>query len=43
MKQFAQNIFHKTLAGIDIEAAIERHLDRDGSKIRAGEAILDLA
>ena len=42
MKQFAQNIFHKALAGIDIGAAIARHLDRDGSKIRAGDAILDL-
>ncbi len=42
MKQFAQTVFLKTLAGIDIEAALERKLDRDGPRIRAGDATLDL-
>jgi len=42
MKQLALNAFHKTLAGIDIPAAIERHLDRNGTAIRAGDATLDL-
>ena len=42
MRQFAQTVFRKTLAGIDIEAALERNLDRDGPTIRAGEATLDL-
>ena len=42
VKRLAQNAFHKALAGIDIEAALERHLDRDGSLIQAGEATIDL-
>lgn len=42
MKQHAQNAFHKALAGIDIEAALERHLDRDGSMIQAGNSMIDL-
>jgi glycerate 2-kinase len=42
MKRFARTVFHRTLAGIDIEAALERKLDRDGPTIRAGDAILDL-
>ena len=42
MKQFARTVFHKTLAGIDIGAALERKLDRDGPATRAGDAILDL-
>jgi glycerate 2-kinase len=42
MKRMAQNAFHKTLAGIDIEAALERHLDRDGALISAGDGVLDL-
>jgi glycerate 2-kinase len=42
MKQLAQNAFRKALAGIDIGAALERHLDRDGPVIRAGDATLDL-
>jgi len=42
MKQIAQNIFRKTLAGIDIEAALERKLDRDGPAIQAGDATIDL-
>jgi glycerate 2-kinase len=42
MKQAALKAFHHTLAGIDIGAAIERHLDRDGCTIRAGDAVIDL-
>ncbi len=42
MKQFAQTVFRKTLAGIDIEGALERKLDRDGPRIRSGDATLDL-
>lgn len=42
MKQRALTAFHKTLATIDIPAAIERHLDRDGSVIRAGDVPIDL-
>jgi glycerate 2-kinase len=42
MKQIAKNVFHKTLAGIDIEAALKRKLDRDGPRIWAGDATLDL-
>ena len=42
MKRSALNAFRKTLAGIDIPAAIERRLDRAGSAIRAGDATLDL-
>ena len=42
MRQFAQTVFRKTLAGIDIEAALERKLNRDGPRIRAGDATLDL-
>ncbi|HEX4003376.1 MAG TPA: DUF4147 domain-containing protein [Candidatus Acidoferrales bacterium] len=42
MKRLAQNAFHKTLAGVDIGAALERHLDRDGAAIRAGDSVIDL-
>lgn len=42
MKQLAQNAFHRTLAAIDIGAAFEKSIDRDGSLIRAGRATLDL-
>jgi glycerate 2-kinase len=42
MKPFAQSAFHKTLAAIDVRAALERKLDRDGSKIQAGGAVIDL-
>jgi glycerate 2-kinase len=42
MKEFAQNVFRRTLAGIDIGVALERTLDRDGPTIRAGVATLDL-
>jgi hydroxypyruvate reductase len=42
MKQLAQNAFHKTLAGIDIGAALERHLDREGTTIRTGDGAINL-
>ncbi len=42
MKALAKSMFHKTLAAIDIGAALERKLDRDGPNIRAGAAIIDL-
>ncbi|HTX14633.1 MAG TPA: DUF4147 domain-containing protein [Candidatus Baltobacteraceae bacterium] len=42
MKNLAQNAFHKTLAAIDIRAALERRLDRQGSMIRAGDQAIDL-
>jgi len=42
MKQAAQNAFHKALAGIDIHGALERHLDREGAAIQAGDATIEL-
>ncbi len=42
MKQTAQRIFRETLAAIDIPASIERKLARGGSRIRAGNASIDL-
>ena len=42
MKQTAQHIFRETLAAIDIPASIERKLARSGSRIRAGNASIDL-
>jgi glycerate 2-kinase len=42
VKQLAQNAFRKTLAAIDIAAALERKFSRDGSSIRAGDATIDL-
>ena len=42
MKQTAKRIFRETLAAIDIPAAIERKLARSGSRIRAGNASIDL-
>lgn len=37
MKQVAQRIFRRTLAAIDVPAALARKLARDGSRIHAGE------
>jgi glycerate 2-kinase len=37
VKEVAQRIFRKTLAAIDIRAALARKLARDGSRIRIGE------
>jgi hydroxypyruvate reductase len=42
VKQTAQRIFRETLAAIDIPAAMEKALARDGAKIRAGDATIDL-
>ncbi len=43
LKQLARQIFHETLAGIDIGATMARKLDRSGSRIRCGEMAVDLA
>ena len=42
MKETAQRIFQKTLAAIDIRAALARSLVRDGSQIRVGSLSIDL-
>ena len=42
MKHVAQRIFRETLAAIDIRAALERKMARSGSRIRAGDATVDL-
>lgn len=42
MKAAAHKIFRHTLAAIDIPAALERSLAREGSRIHAGESVLDL-
>jgi glycerate 2-kinase len=42
VKLTAQRIFRETLAAIDIPASIERKLARSGSRIRAGNASIDL-
>lgn len=48
MKEVAQRIFRKTLAAIDIHAALARKLARDGPRIHIGEnpiddAVIDLS
>jgi glycerate 2-kinase len=43
LKDTARSIFHRTLEAMDIPAAIERQLSRSGTRIRAGDAWLDLA
>ncbi|MGD0956920.1 MAG: DUF4147 domain-containing protein [Candidatus Acidiferrales bacterium] len=42
MKEIAQRAFRNTLAAIDVSAALERKLARSGSRIRAGDATIDL-
>jgi glycerate 2-kinase len=42
VKEIAQRAFRNTLAAIDVSAALERALARSGSRIRAGDATLDL-
>lgn len=42
MKSLAQRVFCETLAAIDIPATLEKTLARSGSRIRAGDAALDL-
>ena len=41
-KETARRIFQETLAAIDVGAAVERALARNGSTIRAGQAAIDL-
>ena len=43
LKQLARQIFHETLAGINIAATMARKLDRSGSRIRCGDMTVDLA
>lgn len=43
LKALARRIFHQTLAAIDIAAALRSKLDRAGSRIRLGDASVDLA
>lgn len=42
MKQIAQQIFHETLAAIDIPATLERKLDLRGEQIHMGGTDIDL-
>lgn len=42
MKEVAQRVFRATLAAIDIRAALQRKLARNGSRIKAGDASVDL-
>ena len=42
MKEVAQRIFRRTLAAIDVSAALSHKLDRSGSLIRAGDEWIDL-
>lgn len=43
LKQLAREIFHSTLAAIDIRATLERKLARAGSRITVGDETVDLA
>jgi hydroxypyruvate reductase len=43
LKQMARRIFAETLAAIDIPATMQRKLAREGSRIRCGDAEIDLA
>jgi len=42
LKQLARQIFHETLAAIDIPATMQRKLRRQGTRIACGEKTLDL-
>jgi glycerate 2-kinase len=42
LKQLARQIFHETLAAIDIPATMQRKLRRQGTRIVCGEKTLDL-
>ena len=42
LKQLARQIFQETLAAIDIPAAFERKLLREGSLLRCDDALIDL-
>ena len=43
LKQMALQMFHDTLAAVDIPATMRRKLSREGSRIRVGGETLDLA
>jgi glycerate 2-kinase len=43
LKQIAREIFSRTLAAIDIPAAIERRLERKGTLVRTAAGVVDLA
>lgn len=42
MKEAAQRIFRETLAAIDIPSTLARTLDRNGSRVRVGQATINL-
>jgi glycerate 2-kinase len=42
LKQLARQIFHQTLAAIDIPAAMQRKLERNGMLLQCGAARIDL-
>jgi glycerate 2-kinase len=43
LKQIARQIFHETLAAIDIPAAMQRKLRRRGSRLHCGDAVYELS
>ncbi|HYL84705.1 MAG TPA: DUF4147 domain-containing protein [Candidatus Angelobacter sp.] len=43
LKQLARQIFHETLAAIDIPAAMQRKLPRHGTRLECGEKSIDLS
>jgi hydroxypyruvate reductase len=43
LKQLARDIFHETLAGVDIPSAFERKLQREGSRLSVDDVTIDLA
>jgi glycerate 2-kinase len=42
LKQIARQIFHETLAAIDIPATVQRKLQRKGTVVKCGDARIDL-
>ena len=42
LKQLARRIFHETRAAIDIPAAMQRKLRRDGTRLHCDDAVFDL-
>lgn len=42
LKQLARQIFHQTLAAIDIPATMQRKLRRDGQLLHVNDAVIDL-
>jgi glycerate 2-kinase len=43
LKQLARDIFHQTLAGVDIPGTLARKLQRDGSRLSIDDTTIDLA